>query len=268
MVRYDDRDELRRDQYKDSAKLNTRIDFFTKYGDPNFDWYSWKFEQLDLDEKAIILEVGSGPGDLWVQNLNHCQPGWDVILSDFSHGMVNQARQALSSHSSFQFVCFDIQHIPFPDNMFDRVIADHMLYHVPDRKRAIRELARVLKPGGRLHASTNGENCLKELFLATEQICPALHSDAPAFGGFTLERAGPEFASAFSAVDVKRSPERNTLDLPDAQPAVDFMTSMAVFREALSGKEAALAERIQANIERQGMFHITLSRGLFIASKI
>ncbi len=68
MVRYDNRDELRRDQYKDSAKLNTRIDFFTKYGDPNFDWYSWKFEQLDLEEKAIILEVGSGPGDLWVQN--------------------------------------------------------------------------------------------------------------------------------------------------------------------------------------------------------
>lgn len=267
MVRYDNRDELRREQYKDSAKLDSRIDFFTRYGDPNFDWYSWKFQQLDLEENSIVLEVGSGPGDLWIQNLNKCRSDWVVILSDFSTGMINQACEALNNNSIFYFTCLDIQDIPFPNNTFDAVIADHMLYHVPDRELAIGELARVLKPGGRLHASTNGEDCLKELFLATEHVCPELHSDAPAFGGFTLERAGPEFASVFSMIDIKTPPERGTLDLPDAQPAVDFMTSMAVFREALSGKEAALAEQIQAIIDREGMFHITLSRGLFIASK-
>ena len=44
-----------------------------------------------LDKQSLVLEVGSGPGDLWVHNLDHCEPGWVVILSDFSEGMMKQA---------------------------------------------------------------------------------------------------------------------------------------------------------------------------------
>ncbi len=56
-----------------------------------------------------------------------------------------------------QFKEIDAQSIPFEDETFDAVIANHMLYHVPDRPKAIAEIKRVLKPGGRLIATTIGK---------------------------------------------------------------------------------------------------------------
>jgi ubiquinone/menaquinone biosynthesis C-methylase UbiE len=58
----------------------------------------------------------------------------------------------------------DVQELPFGDREFDAAVANHMLYHVPDLDRALRELVRVLRPGGRLVASTNGVRSLGEMW--------------------------------------------------------------------------------------------------------
>jgi SAM-dependent methyltransferase len=57
----------------------------------------------------------------------------------------------------------DIQELPFVDASFDVVVAAWMLYHVPDLDRGISELARVLRPGGRLVAATNASDHLREM---------------------------------------------------------------------------------------------------------
>ena len=44
------------------------------------------------------------------------------------------------------YAVLDLQALPFPEACFDAVIANHMLYHVPDRPRALAEVQRVLKP--------------------------------------------------------------------------------------------------------------------------
>ena len=86
------------------------------------------------------------------------------MLSDFSEGMLEQARQNLkSSLSLFQFNVIDAQSIPFDNASFDIVIANHMLYHVPNRSKAFSEIKRVLKPSGRFYSSTGGCTHLKEL---------------------------------------------------------------------------------------------------------
>lgn len=56
----------------------------------------------------------------------------------------------------------DVQELPYDDSAFDCAIAAWMLYHVPDLDRGIAELARVLRPGGRLVAITNSERHLHE----------------------------------------------------------------------------------------------------------
>jgi len=57
----------------------------------------------------------------------------------------------------------DVQELPFADGEFDVAIAAWMLYHVPDLERGIAELARVLRPGGRLVVATNSRFHLLEL---------------------------------------------------------------------------------------------------------
>jgi SAM-dependent methyltransferase len=57
----------------------------------------------------------------------------------------------------------DAQELPFEDESFDCALAAWMLYHVPEPERAVAELARVLRPGGRLVAVTNGRKHLQEL---------------------------------------------------------------------------------------------------------
>jgi SAM-dependent methyltransferase len=57
----------------------------------------------------------------------------------------------------------DVQQLPFADGEFDVVVAAWMLYHVPDLERGIAELARILRPGGRLVAATNSLFHLHEL---------------------------------------------------------------------------------------------------------
>jgi SAM-dependent methyltransferase len=60
----------------------------------------------------------------------------------------------------------DVTRLPFADGEFDCAVAAWMLYHVPDLDTAIGELARVLAPGGRLVAITNGAEHLRELYAA------------------------------------------------------------------------------------------------------
>ena len=58
----------------------------------------------------------------------------------------------------------DVQALPFGEAQFDVVVANFMLYHVPDLDLALAEIARVLRPGGRLVAATNGVWQLVELW--------------------------------------------------------------------------------------------------------
>jgi SAM-dependent methyltransferase len=94
------------------------------------------------------------------------------MLTDLSPGMVDRAK-ARATGNGFQRVegqeC-DIQDLPFDNDSFDVVIANHMLYHVPDPDRALAELSRVLRPDGILLASTNGYGHMGEMNEAIAEV--------------------------------------------------------------------------------------------------
>ena len=100
---------------------------------------------------ARVLEVGSGPGEL-SQRIRD-ELGADVVAVDISPRMVELTRAR-----GVEAIVGDVQELPFEDESFDCAVAAWMLYHVPDVERGIRELARVLRPGGRLVAVTNGND--------------------------------------------------------------------------------------------------------------
>lgn len=102
------------------------------------------------------LEVGSGQGELAARVQDEL--GADVVAIDLSERMVELARaRGVDARVG------DVQDLPFGDAEFDCAVAAWMLYHVPDIDRALDELARVVRPGGRLVAVTNYGDHLQEL---------------------------------------------------------------------------------------------------------
>src|SRR5690606_26579542 len=80
-------------------------------------------------------------------------------------------------------VTADVTALPFADGSCDIVIAMHMLYHVADQEKALAELHRVLKPGGTLAVTNNGEGNLRQLYALTSVFgSPPIDPAAVAFG--------------------------------------------------------------------------------------
>src|SRR3712207_168217 len=179
-----DRERLA-EQYRNASNLSARMQLHERFGTNRYNWHRWLFDHFNLSASADILELGCGPGTLWRENLDRIPAGWRIILSDLSDGMLEEARHTLAeSAHRFAFEQIDAQALPYPDEHFDAVVANHMLYHVPDRAKALAEIRRVLRPGGRLFAATNGRNHLRELGKLINQFDP----DPPAMiRTFTLE---------------------------------------------------------------------------------
>ena len=152
---------LKNYQYYDSQNLNARINLHRRFSTNNQDWFRWVFDQFALPTPAQILELGCGSGLLWKMNLDRIPIGYQVFLSDFSPGMIFQARLNIGTASgAFCYSVLDAQSVPYSAVCFDLVIANHMLYHIPNRSLALNEIHRVLKPGGKMGVSdsvTSGE---------------------------------------------------------------------------------------------------------------
>jgi SAM-dependent methyltransferase len=104
-----------------------------------------------------VLEVGGGEGELAERIA--AETGADIVAIDQSERMVEiQRSKGIDTRVG------DVQELPFADWEFDAAVAAWMLYHVPDLDRGLAELARVLKPGGRLVAVTNSVGHLRELW--------------------------------------------------------------------------------------------------------
>jgi SAM-dependent methyltransferase len=104
-----------------------------------------------------VLEVGCGWGEFATRVRDEL--GAKVVAVDLSPRMVELARER-----GVDARVADVQRLPFGDGEFDCVASLWMLYHVPDLDRGIAELARVLRPDGRLVAATSSHQHLVELW--------------------------------------------------------------------------------------------------------
>jgi SAM-dependent methyltransferase len=104
-----------------------------------------------------VLEVGCGAGELAERLMR--EAGFAVMAVDISERMVELTRDR-----GVEVGLGDVQALPFDDETFDCVIAGWVLYHVADRDRAIRECARVLRPGGAFLAATLADENLADVW--------------------------------------------------------------------------------------------------------
>jgi SAM-dependent methyltransferase len=143
-----------REQYATEAGLAARKSIYTDVTGP--DSRELVFEAVAETGPRSVLEVGCGEGEL-AQRMT-AELAADVVAIDQSERMVELARaRGVDARVG------DVQELPFADASFDVAVAAWMLYHVPDLDRGIGELERVLRPGGRLVATTNASDHLQEM---------------------------------------------------------------------------------------------------------
>jgi SAM-dependent methyltransferase len=268
-----DKQYLTTRQYRDASNLNARGTLHARFGSNPYPWFRWLFDQLltIAPGDARILEVGAGPAGLWAENVDRLPPGWRVTLTDLSEGMVAVARERLAGAQSTAFTCStaDIEELPFPDAAFDVVVANHMLYHVPDRSRALAQLYRTLRPGGALLAATNGGDNLRELDCLILGFVPDSHSRewrASFHHPFTLENGATQLAPPFSSVELRRYEDSLRVTDADALVAYVFSIDAPGLREPQEQAAfTAYARRVMA--EQQGTFTISKSVGAFVAHR-
>lgn len=247
-------------QYADERKLNARINLHRRFSTNPVSWARWVFDEMRLSEGAQILELGAGTGLLWNENRDRLPVGIHVVFTDPSAGMLTAAKANLAGIPDVEIHQADASQIPAADGTIDVVIANHMLYEVPDRNPVFSEVVRVLRPSGQLYAATNGANHMREL---DELIGPARTEVARIPKRFSLENGETQLAPFFGSVELRR--HDNRLVVRDLAATMAYVRSLSL--DLSDEDDARISEAIGRIINREGAFRVTRDSGLFICQQ-
>ena len=226
-------------QYQDASNISARIQLHRNFSRNTQGWFPWLFEQCGIKSGQKILEVGCGNGALWAENMDRVPQNVHIILSDISEGMLRDAKRNVGAaaypagqqpdalpggDARFEFRQFDCVKIPYPDQSFDRVIANHLLFYCDDLAGVLREIRRVLAPGGLFLCSTYGSRHMKEISeLVQEFDKHIVLSDEKLYAKFGLGNGSEILSEFFSSVESILYDD--SIDIDCAQPIIEYILS-------------------------------------------
>jgi ubiquinone/menaquinone biosynthesis C-methylase UbiE len=257
-------------QYAQSDNLRVRYETHARYSEQRTSFRSWVMPYLGVEPGHLICDAGCGPG-AYHPDIAHA--GGRVVAFDLSAGMADEARErARRLTLDVPVVRASAMQIPLCDGACDRVLAAHMLYYVPDIPHALREMRRVLKPGGRIMVTAN---------VGTPSRFDEIEREAARLLGVTTVTTNSAQRFSMDDLEVVRSvfpeAERHVRDdalvFPSPEPAMRYWMSFAP-DQARGDREReavlrALADEmhraIERIIEREGVFRVPKGAGCFVA---
>ena len=214
-----------KNQYQNASNISSRINLHSLYAQNPKGWFPWIYEQCQIRPGMKILEVGCGDGTLWLQNKDRLPADIQVALSDVSEGMLRDARRALGTEDArFDFQVLDCQQIPYPENTFDLVVANHVLFYCDDLQTALAEIRRVLKPEGWLVCSTYGHDHMKEVSELVQEFDEHIVLAADKLYEKFGRENGTEILSSYF-FDIEWRTYEDCLIVPEPEPLISYILS-------------------------------------------
>jgi ubiquinone/menaquinone biosynthesis C-methylase UbiE len=259
--------------YETDDNLRIRQETHDKYTVPKNDFPRWVLETVNWNGDETILDLGAGIGTYY-SRLLAMVPNATYHAIDISHKMLKNH----PAPSDF-LTLSNAMYLPYSDDSFDVVMANHMLYHVSNIDAALKEIRRVLKPNGKVLIATNSIHTMPELqvlmrraivlltrYGATQVRPPALPSDS-----FALENGTRILAQHFFAVVRHDNPGQ--LVFTEIEPAITYLESMRELRQDHLPEDVAwedmmliMRQQITQLIKHLGKLEINKMSGALIAS--
>jgi demethylmenaquinone methyltransferase/2-methoxy-6-polyprenyl-1,4-benzoquinol methylase len=168
-------------------------------------WKAYTVMVANLKPGDKVLDIAGGTGDMAMAFADKVGPRGQVVHTDINLAMLRQGRERLIDKGVLlpTTVC-DAEHLPFPDSAFDLVCVAFGLRNMTHKDRALTEMARVLKPGGKL------------LVLEFSKVAPPLTKAYDWYSFEVLPRlgkmvAGDDASYRYLAESIRMHPDQQTL---------------------------------------------------------
>lgn len=258
-------------QYADADKLRIRQQTHALYSEQATSFFDWLMPTIDPQPGTLVLDVGCGSG-AYHPLLAKYNPR--IVAIDASQGMLDVVQeQARQQTLPVQSIRAFAEALPLRNTCCDRVMGNHMLYHVADQLAALREMRRVLKPGGRVILATNAADSgqrLIDVHLKITRMAGYIPLDDRFDRRFSLEHLAL-IREVFP--NAERLIYHDAFLFPTPEPALAYYASgvidMIEERPADGSHRTQLMslfeEHVRAIIEREGVFRVPKSSGCFVA---
>lgn len=255
-------------QYQNANNVSARIKLHKLYSVNSAGWFPWIFSEMHLAPGMKILEVGCGNGALWTENISRIPKGkgTEIVLSDISGGMLQDARRNLDSlKKTIYFKEFSCENIPYEDDHFDVVIANHILFYCENPENAAAEIRRVLKPGGVLYASTYGSRHMKEITELVKEFDDRIDLAArELYHIFGLDNGADILETSFE--NVEKVIYDDALLVDKAEPLLEYIMSChGNQNQYIIDRYKEFRSFVEKKVSRDKGFRITKEAGYFKA---
>ncbi|HUM47033.1 MAG TPA: class I SAM-dependent methyltransferase [Chitinophagales bacterium] len=237
-------------------------------------WYRWSptlnqwlgkatdrmLEMAGISSGHRVLDIAAGAGEQSITAAKIAGPTGYVLATDISSNILDYAKQMAEQAglNNIQIKVMDGEHLTLEDETFDAVISRVGLIYFPDQQKALKEMLRVLKPGGKVAAivySTPEKNKFFSVPVSIIRNRAKLPPPLPGQPGpFSLGAAGV-IENAFSAAgfkNVKAELIDSPLQLASARECVQFeKESFGALHQMMSGLSVAEKESVWEEIEEE-----------------
>lgn len=263
---------LKNNQYKNSENFNARILIHSKYGTNKTPWPIWLFNLYKFENNATIIEFGCGNGLIWKVNSFRINSNWNILLSDFSQGMIESAKKLIGPAGNIKYQVIDLGEYSVTEKKYTNVIANHMLYHLDNREAALEKIFEMLELNGEFYCSTIGMENMKEMkelinrFTGNDKYSEALGDIS---NRFSLENGEEQLIRYFKKI--KRIEFEDSLEITDSTDLVNYVFSCNNLKPGIiilpEDQKDDFKEFLDKEMAKTGKIHITKSSGTFIAIK-